>query len=64
MIIIPVGSPFASPAGTEQAGCPVTSVTHVLAIISRPRMRTSSRGASGAGITVACIGRVGMTSTS
>ena len=36
MIIIPVGSPFARPAGTEQAGCPVTSVTHVLAIISSP----------------------------
>jgi amidase len=64
MIIIPAGRPPARPAGTEHAGCPVTSVTHVLAIISRARGITSSRGAPGAGSAVARSGSVGMTSTS
>jgi hypothetical protein len=48
IIIGPVGRPPVSPAGTEQAGWPVTSVTNVLAIISSARAMTSSREASAA----------------
>jgi hypothetical protein len=64
MIIIPVGRPLTRPAGTEQAGWPVTSVTHVFAIISSARGMTSSRSASGLGRSVDCRGNVGITSTS
>ena len=63
-IIIPTGSPSASPAGTEQAGCPLTSNGAVFPIISSPRARISSRGAPGPGSGVARTGSVGMTSTS
>ena len=64
MIISPAGRPSTRPAGTDVAGWPVTSNGAVLGIISRARAMTSSRGASAGGITLAVIGRVGMTSTS
>ena len=63
MIIIPVGRPLTRPAGTEQAGWPVTSVTQVFAIISSARGRPP-RGRHRAWRSVACRGNVGMTSTS
>jgi hypothetical protein len=64
MSIRPTGRPPARPAGTLQAGWPVTSNGAVLAIISSARPSTSATGASAGGIRLAVIGSVGIASTS
>src|SRR5216683_1456057 len=55
-IIMPTGKPSPRPAGTEVAGCPLTSKGAVLAIISRERASCSSRLASADGIVEATMG--------